>query len=107
MITAIRKVHGKNGPWNTGGGYEYNAVLLAALFAISAEGPGTYSVDGRLFPGFRGLGVASVQLAIAYAGSRLATSELVNAPANALEPVVPETTTGDRAPDPGRVAVAA
>ena len=24
MITAIRKVHGKNGPWNADGGYEYN-----------------------------------------------------------------------------------
>jgi len=106
MITAIRKVHGKNGPWNSGGGYEYNAVLLAALFAISAEGPGTYSVDGRLFPRFRGLGVAAAQLAIAYAGSRLATSELVNAPAEAPEPVVPDIT-GDRAPEPERVPVAA
>src|SRR5438045_7854738 len=40
MITAIRKVHWKNGVWSTGGGYEYNAVLLAALVAITAEGPG-------------------------------------------------------------------
>jgi putative oxidoreductase len=47
MITAIRKVHGKKGAWNSSGGYEYNAVLLAALFALTAEGPGSYSVDGR------------------------------------------------------------
>ena len=106
MITAIRKVHGKNGPWNTGGGYEYNAVLLAALFTISAEGPGSYSVDGRAFPRFRGPGVALAQLAIAYAGSRLATSGLVNARAAELEPVAPDIT-GDRAPGPERVPVAA
>ena len=30
MITAIRTVHLKNGPWSTNGGYEYNLVLIAA-----------------------------------------------------------------------------
>src|SRR5947208_14222066 len=29
MVTAVRKVHAKNGPWVTGGGYEYNLVLIA------------------------------------------------------------------------------
>jgi putative oxidoreductase len=29
MITAIRRVHAKNGPWNEAGGYEYNAMLIA------------------------------------------------------------------------------
>jgi putative oxidoreductase len=106
MITAIRKVHGKNGAWNTDGGYEYNAVLLAALFALSAEGPGGYSVDGRLLPRFRGPGLAVAQLAAAYAGSRVATSQLVNDPAEAPEPFVPDVT-GDRAPDPERAPVTA
>jgi putative oxidoreductase len=106
MITAIRKVHGKNGPWNTGGGYEYNAVLLATLFALTAEGPGSYSVDGRLFPRLRGARLATAQLALAFAGSRLATSERVNARAEAEAPVVPDIT-GDRAPAPERVPVAA
>ena len=44
MVTAVRKVHLSNGPWNADGGYEYNAVLVAALGAIAA-GPGRASVD--------------------------------------------------------------
>jgi putative oxidoreductase len=45
MITAVRKVHWKNGPWNSARGYEYNAVLTAALLAIVDDGPGILSVD--------------------------------------------------------------
>jgi putative oxidoreductase len=44
MVTAIRKIHLKNGPWNSDGGYEYNAVLIAALGVIAA-GPGALSFD--------------------------------------------------------------
>ena len=45
MITAIRTVHGKNGPWLTSQGWEYNAVLIAACAAIADGGPGNPSVD--------------------------------------------------------------
>src|SRR4051812_21860325 len=45
MTVAIRKVHLANGVWVTKGGYEYNMVLLAALFAITAAGPGTAALD--------------------------------------------------------------
>jgi putative oxidoreductase len=45
MITAIRTVHGQNGPWITNRGWEYNAVLIAALLAIVDGGPGPISVD--------------------------------------------------------------
>ncbi|HEX3901052.1 MAG TPA: DoxX family protein [Mycobacteriales bacterium] len=45
MITAIRTVHGKNGPWITNRGWEYNAVLIAALLAIVDGGPGPISID--------------------------------------------------------------
>jgi putative oxidoreductase len=39
MLTAIRTVHLKNGPWATNGGYEYNLVLIAAVLALAeAEG---------------------------------------------------------------------
>jgi putative oxidoreductase len=51
MTTAIRKVHFKQGLWNAGGGFEYNLVLVAAVTAIVAEGPGGLSFDalvGRL-----------------------------------------------------------
>ncbi|MGN6250678.1 MAG: DoxX family protein [Marmoricola sp.] len=48
MTTAIRKVHKPNGPWAAQGGWEYNAVLIAALAALVEAGPGEASVDGAL-----------------------------------------------------------
>jgi putative oxidoreductase len=46
MATAIRTVHGSKGPWATDGGYEYNLVLMAIVFALTDVGPGNWSVDG-------------------------------------------------------------
>jgi putative oxidoreductase len=54
MTTAIRKVHAPNGPWVTQGGWEYNAVLIAALAAVADSGPGSPSVDERLLPRMHG-----------------------------------------------------
>jgi putative oxidoreductase len=34
MTTAIRHVHAEKGPWTTQGGWEYNAVLIAATLAV-------------------------------------------------------------------------
>lgn len=45
MITAIQRVHLKNGPWATKGGYEYNVVMAAAAVAIAEAGPGPVSLD--------------------------------------------------------------
>jgi putative oxidoreductase len=45
MITAIRTVHLKNGPWASNGGYEYNVVLIAAALALAELGPGPLSLD--------------------------------------------------------------
>jgi putative oxidoreductase len=45
MVTAMRKVHGRNGFFNTTGGYEFNLTLIAALLAIVADGPGPVSMD--------------------------------------------------------------
>jgi putative oxidoreductase len=47
MTVAIEKVHAPKGPWVTDGGYEYNLVLMAAAFAITAAGPGALSLDRR------------------------------------------------------------
>jgi putative oxidoreductase len=80
MVTAIRKVHWKNGPWNTKGGYEYNAALIAALTALADAGPGRPSVDAAVFPRLRGAGWAAASLAAGIAGSYLATSPPVNEP---------------------------
>jgi putative oxidoreductase len=45
MATAIQKVHRPKGPWVAQGGWEYNAVLIAALTALIDAGPGDVSVD--------------------------------------------------------------
>jgi len=45
MLTAINRVHLKNGPWAQQGGYEYNAVLIAAAASLAESGPGALSLD--------------------------------------------------------------
>ncbi len=79
MVTAIRKVHGSNGPWVTDSGYEYNAVLIAAVTALTATGPGRPSVDEARFPRLKGEALALAQLAAGVAGSYLATEVLSDA----------------------------
>ena len=45
MATAVRKVHLKNGFFNSKGGYEFNLTLTAAAAALAIDGPGPISVD--------------------------------------------------------------
>jgi putative oxidoreductase len=75
MVTAIRKVHAEKGPWNTEGGWEYNAVLIAALTALAEHGPGRPSIDGDRF---HGTFWALASLGAGVAGSYIATSPPVN-----------------------------
>jgi putative oxidoreductase len=67
MATAVRKVHRKNGFWNSDGGYEYNLALVAATTALTIDGPGPLSVDALVgkhrwgvFWGLLGLGAGLV-----------------------------------------------
>ncbi|MCW3067630.1 MAG: DoxX family protein [Solirubrobacterales bacterium] len=69
MITAIRKVHAAHGPWAAEGGYEYNLVLLASVFAITDLGPGKWSLDEKLGIRRTGPGWAIAQLAAGAIGS--------------------------------------
>jgi putative oxidoreductase len=48
MLTAIKTVHAKNGPWLSNGGYEYNVVLIAAALTLVEVGPGPLSLDAAL-----------------------------------------------------------
>jgi putative oxidoreductase len=75
MITAIRKVHAPKGPWVTEGGYEYNAVLIAVVAALTETGPGRPSVDASAFPRLRGSGLALAQFAAAATAATLLTAE--------------------------------
>lgn len=69
MLTAIHRVHLKNGPWVTNGGYEYNAVLIAAALALAEVGPGELSVDHALGIERSGPGAALAAAAIGVAGA--------------------------------------
>jgi putative oxidoreductase len=89
MTTAIRKVHAARGPWNTEGGYEYNAVLIAALAVLAESGPGAPSVDSALFRRMHGPAWAAAAVAAGVAGSYLAERPPFNEPAPE-----PETQTG-------------
>ncbi|HWD65141.1 MAG TPA: DoxX family protein [Solirubrobacteraceae bacterium] len=69
MLTAINRVHLKNGPWVTNGGFEYNAVLIAVAAALAEFGPGPVSLD-RLFGTERkGLGWGLFAVAAGAAGA--------------------------------------
>jgi putative oxidoreductase len=69
MLTAIHRVHLKNGPWVTNGGYEYNAVLIAAVLALAEVGPGPLSLDHALGRERSGFGWTLAAAAIGAAGA--------------------------------------
>ena len=95
MITAIRKVHWSKGPWNAGGGYEYNLVLIAALLALAESGPGDLSADAAL-----GLKLTGWQWSLAALGTGAAASSLAVAMGrkNAPEPAKPIVEPGTESP---------
>ena len=72
MFTAIRKVHFQKGLWNSGGGYEYNLTLIAALAALVEVGPGSPSLDDRFGIERTGSRWALASVAAGLAGAQLA-----------------------------------
>ena len=59
MTSAIKHVHGEKGPWTTEGGWEYNAVLMASIFAIVERRSGLRWALASLAAGAGGALVAS------------------------------------------------
>jgi putative oxidoreductase len=45
MLNAIDTVHWKKGFFNSAGGFEYNLLILATAVAVTATGPGRFSLD--------------------------------------------------------------
>ena len=87
MITATRKVHARNGFFNTKGGYEFNLILVGALFDLVSDGPGPVSVDAVI--GKRRWGTWAALLALG--GGALASALAIDlgaasAPAASDEP---------------------
>lgn len=83
MIVAIRKVHLSKGPWVTNGGYEYNAVLIAAAAALVEAGPGELSLDHLLGIEKKGPGWALGAVAVGLVASTVAIEAAKRAPAPA------------------------
>ncbi len=98
MLTAINRVHLKNGPWVTNQGYEYNLVLIAAALTLAEIGPGRPSVDAALGDKFHGNGWALFALAGGAAGAVGAHLYASSQP----EPQ-PEAMTGPQGPEAGAV----
>jgi putative oxidoreductase len=88
MLTAIKNVHGKNGPWLSNGGYEYNVVLIAAVLLLVEAGPGGHSLDaarGRVRAG-SGWTLAALATGVLGAlGAHLAAASAPPAPATSAE----------------------
>jgi putative oxidoreductase len=100
MIVAIRKVHLPNGPWAANGGWEYNAVLIAALALLAEQGPGPISLDaamGMEKKGVRwGLGAVALGAAASVAAVELGRR---SAPATAPTSAPSQDGTGSPFPD--------
>jgi putative oxidoreductase len=101
MLNAIGTVHWKKGFFNSAGGYEYNLLILATAVAVTATGPGRFSLDyasgwaGRISGPWWALGIVVLAPMIALAtltlgrGTRVpATSE--DAPAAAPSAAPPK-----------------
>jgi putative oxidoreductase len=69
MSTAIRTVHQPNGPWVSDNGWEYPAVVIAAVLAIAELGPGPVSLDAALGAERKGVGWALAALIAGVGGS--------------------------------------
>lgn len=72
MLTAINRVHLKNGPWAKDGGYEYNVVLAAAAVSLAESGPGSLSLDALRGKEKSGARWGIVSLVLGAAGAAVA-----------------------------------
>jgi putative oxidoreductase len=74
MAAAILSVHWRSGLWVTEGGYEYNLVLIATAFAVTAIGPGERSLDHALGLDLDGLDWGLAALGAGLAGAIVAVA---------------------------------
>jgi putative oxidoreductase len=100
MLTAIRTVHGKNGPWNANRGWELNAIIIASLLALVESGPGRLSLDAAV-----GRARGGTRLAIGVLAAGAAASTVVvelgrrRARRDALAAVAPAVDAAEAAQD--------
>jgi putative oxidoreductase len=99
MLTAIHRVHLKNGPWVTDQGYEYNLVLIAACAALAETGPGSPSLDEALGIELSGAKAATLALVLGALGAigAKAVADAAPAPEPAPEDAPAPAPDGDAA----------
>lgn len=108
MLTAINRVHLKNGPWAGKGGYEYNVVLAAAAVSLAESGPGSLSLDalrGKEKSGAR-WGILSVVLGAAGAAGAHFLAEMRAKPEASFADTTAPATSSVNGSDPVSVAAA-
>jgi putative oxidoreductase len=93
MAVAIQKVHRPNGPWVANGGWEYNAVLIAAALSFAENGPGEISLDHAL-----GIEQKGLLTALAAAGVGAAAAYVALQSARAHAPADAESSTENAEP---------
>src|SRR3954447_25123096 len=88
MVAAILTVHLPNGVWATANGYELNIVYMAIAFAVTATGPGKWSLDNAFGLDLSGEAWALAALAAAILGGvgAVVTGRRVPAPAATRQP---------------------
>jgi putative oxidoreductase len=104
MLTAIHRVHLKNGPWLTDQGYEYNLVLIAVAAALAETGPGSPSIDDARGSHMYGPKWALISLALGAAGAAGANALAARSADGPEEQPAPEAAAP--APDTGAAATA-
>lgn len=72
MAVAVATVHWSKGLWVSDGGFEYNLVLSAAAFTVTAIGAGSWSLDDVLALDVAGAGWALAALAAGLLGAIVA-----------------------------------
>jgi putative oxidoreductase len=106
MMTAIHRVHLKNGPWLTNQGYEYNLVLICAAALLAELGPGPVSVDHLLGTEESGTGWGLAAVVMGGAGA-VVVHELAKSPPSG-GPDAPEApSTPEASPAPAETPQAA
>lgn len=68
MTAAVITVHGRNGPWSSNGGWELNALYGLIAVALTATGPGEFSLDEALGLDLNGAGWGLTAALVGIAG---------------------------------------
>lgn len=89
MLVAMINSHWAKGFWSSGGGYEFNLLIIAASLAVGLAGPGSLSLDAVLGLPFTAMTfVIALAVGVAGMGVGLAT-RTAKQPQPAAAPAAP------------------